>query len=368
MPFLSEIIRGQPFTAETFFQDSSGNPLPSSLTPAFCSIRDPNGNLIFQINPTQDFTDPRRWFIICTIPSGAPAGVDIGKYSIQWTLGTYTNTEYFVVLAEINISTDSTDVIMLENTIFTDNLIVDHQISGPITIQVFDDYKLLFDSGPQTITPIQLNGRYVYQYSSPAPIIGIFSSHYDQNSYSIRWNYNNVLGPNIDIHALYVLNNKTILFLNTMKHTLDKARNYDINPSLRFTDAELFNFLINGLQRINGSPPQFTNFNFVTIPRIFYSTLVKAGELEALQAWRLAEGLAAFEFSGQSTQLSIDRTQHIELLISELSQYLDIEIERQKRLLARSVANRNAGSVGISIGPKTNYPRRFSPNGDLLPR
>ena len=60
----------------------------------------------------------------------------------------------------------------------------------------------------------------------------------------------------------------------------------------------------------------------------------------------MAEGSLAFDFSGQSVNLNIDRTQYIDSLLGKLDAMVESQVKPVKKLLARNGIMSGSGAIG----------------------
>jgi hypothetical protein len=60
----------------------------------------------------------------------------------------------------------------------------------------------------------------------------------------------------------------------------------------------------------------------------------------------MAEGSLAFDFSGQSVSLNIDRTTYIESMLGRLDTMVENQVKPVKRLLAKNGITSGDGSIG----------------------
>lgn len=128
-----------------------------------------------------------------------------------------------------------------------------------------------------------------------------------------------------------------------------------------FTPEDLLNFLRLGRDKFNSIalPTEFTMTNALNAVRHLWIT---CSEILALRAQYLAEGMKAFNFSGQAVTLDADRTQYFENLASSLESSLPDDIRAVKQTMAKrgitggdgsqsAVRSINIGSVGITLSP-----------------
>lgn len=135
---------------------------------------------------------------------------------------------------------------------------------------------------------------------------------------------------------------------------------------LVFSPGDLMMFLRLGRDLFNTLflPTKFTMTNAKGPIR---SGWIACSQIQACRSEYLAEGMKAFEFTGQATTLSSDRTQYWESLASALEAQFDNTIRPLKTNLSRrgqtegdgsqdalTLARRAMGAVGVSYSPVAN--------------
>ena len=358
------VIRGQSSNAEVWFKHADGSAIPP-LSSVQYQVFDYNNSSIISGSATQDIGDPSHWTTTFVIPTTAPVGQAGNKYRIAWTLVDtanqfYSQTEYFLVVAEGEPPPRDLNVVMLENRPFVDTVAF-NGIPTSLTVAVHDvkDNVLLGQSDVDITAPRTIGDLFYFDFSSGTSIPDLRVGNYGASPAFALWEYSLPGLPNqIEIHPIYILNSLMFRWINDVRVALDKAHNQDIDPTLAFTDAELAHYVLSGLQRINITEPQNTNFTIMNLPDSFTYLLSKAAQYEALFAWHLAEGLKAFEFQGLSTQLSVDRTQYIQQAMDNVNQWLEEHIRKAKKIWARSGSGSRFGTgvLSISLHKGTNIP------------
>lgn len=340
---LTKAYIGQATTAYTHFNIL--NPSPASYT-----VYDFNNNLVLTGLGVQDMVDPTKWSAIFTIPANAPI-CDVGqKYTIKWLIKndkeTLSSAEYFIVTIENDPLAIETMKLHLQGSVLNASLEVEEQ---PTTInyRVIDENGLEYVKG--TLDPSIFtirNGNLVYTFTvtdttNIVPHLGVCPLF-------IEWAYDS----NYEIHPMYIISPKMYMFIDGVRKIVDRARNQDINPNLVWNDVDIAHYVLDGLQRVNGSKPSLTQWSITTVPVNMYEFVKKAASIAALRAQYLAEGMAAFDFQGMAVQLSIDRTQYIQTMADVLESELEQRLPSAKRLLIRQSG---PGNLGISINATTNF-------------
>lgn len=127
---------------------------------------------------------------------------------------------------------------------------------------------------------------------------------------------------------------------------INKARVQNIIPELDYTQTDLFEYLARGLNLFNSLPPQLTAFNGANMQGLILDAWLQCSAYYALAAQLQAEGALAFDFSGQSVSLNIDRTPSIESALGRIETAINDHVKPAKKLLARAGINSGDGSQG----------------------
>lgn len=170
--------------------------------------------------------------------------------------------------------------------------------------------------------------------------------------------------PDVIIKPVYGISPLISSKINQLRRYLDKGQFTDIDPNLQWSDEELIHWLMEGMQYVNAAEPEVTYWTLESSIRPLDSPIFMAAAWCALNARYLAEGFSKFNFSSGAVNLDWDRTGIIETKMNELKNTLDNMLPKAKRA-AIAVAGtggptRNIGTIGISLGPMTNYPLRGS--------
>lgn len=367
---LFTLYRGQTYTAEVDFIDSNGQPVvPKINSSAVYTVFDQASNVILSGSATQDQINTEKWFSQITIPDSALVSEGAEKYYIIWDLiasdnSNHTSREYFIVTDGEPQYAQSTDITTMEGSIVEDRLILNSDLEYFIMeIRDLND-EILYTSN-SVDNPVPAENRFgLKTYVHNAGIVSSLRSdnNFGLAPYYVFWYYKLPgVSVQLETHALYVLSTRMLHFINVLSHDLDKAKNLDIDETLRFDSAEYAHFILEGLNSLNMAGTTLTGWTISTVPKSLYSLLTLSAKIHALRAWSLAEGLRAFDFSGQSTQLTIDRTQYIENLLGKLESEFEQRSTQAKTLFIKS---RSPGVLNISVGPHTNYP---TTQGTLMP-
>lgn len=216
-----------------------------------------------------------------------------------------------------------------------------------------------------------------YKYALTIPASSVVYPTLTRNAYQVQ--YTVTQGATIlkyESHALYRLNGRWLAAINSIRSFLDKARLFEIDPTLQWQDDEICQYLIEGMNYINAFPDVLTYYTVDDCPESLTLPLWYAAAFHGLNARYLAEGLTAFEFSGLSTQLTVDRKDAIAYKIDEIKEYLISNLTKIKKAVVSTsgvgtpvdtatVTARPLGILGLTANPANNmrvpaYRRNFN--------
>lgn len=364
---LFKVYRGQAFEADVEFYNSDGSTPFVLSSPATYEVYDYQNNFILNGNGTQDTGNTARWYSSIVIPSSALISDNLQKYKIIWnavgTNETKSSIEYFEVTDVRDPISIENGRLLLKNGKFLDYIYLDSEVdSGTVKLIDINDNILYTDTISGSANKI-INNKYVYENESTDLIDGLETSS-GLNIFFSVWELTlDNTEVIFEIHPIYIISTRMFMYIDGVRRIIDKIRNDDINPTLKYTDIDLCHYVIDGIQRINRHKPNITNFHVDNIPIVFDEFVKKAGAIEALRAQYLAEGMAAFDFSGQSVTLTVDRTQYIQYVIDQLEAQLDDPLRATKKIYIRK---NNAGTIGISLSPVLNVPSLANPREYLF--
>lgn len=164
--------------------------------------------------------------------------------------------------------------------------------------------------------------------------------------------------------------NSTILSAaKQVEDFINKAQIKNVIPELDYTQGDLLMYLYRGLNLFN-SLEQVTGFTGVKMTGYMQEAWVICATYYALAAQLQAEGALAFDFSGQTVNLNIDRTPSIESALGRIEQQIDNVVKPlKKQLKSNGVLGgdgsngtvalngaRKRGVLGLTNAPTTRLP------------
>lgn len=361
MSIVRTVALGEEITFEVEFLDDDGLALDLAAAPKY-KIFDHENSLITTGTGVQDVGAPERWYINTVIPNNAPAVDDPSSaYKIMWlgvdAEGTkYRNTEKFQVFS----SQDSGNIpyepifLLVGDTEINDNISVDEELASYKIkiIDPVDDSVLLTlqENSPQYSS--YANAEYQYEVSIDISNIGVVVPGILARQ--IHWELVFVSGKKLrEIHDYYTVTPSLMWYVNQTRLRLDKAQLWELSASLRLYDWEIIAHTANALDEINAMPATQTGWSLIAVPDEIRPYLLNLTCIHTLRSMYMAEGLSAFDFSGQSTQLSSDRTQYIQTMMDMFGY---TEMEEKIRKVKKRIVRASAGVTNLNVGPSTVYP------------
>lgn len=309
------------------------------------------------------------WTAVFTVPTNYIVNDGKEKLVLQF-VGSDNKKRTYTSDQEIELIDSSENFI--PNGVFF-NYITDENISDSIVLPVDEatfEIKMYDPWGnqlgtTQTITQpydIANSNGYVFNLTIPKLVI-------TRNTFldpcNIVYKITTVNGTETETRPLFILDFRTINTVNALQGLLDKSKLVEVDPSLQWHDVELMQAVLEGVKRVNSSPPEGTFWKLHDFPTMLDTYLLYAAAVHALNARFLAEGLNAFDFTGLNTQLNFNRTEYLSQLIDRLNAYLDTLPQAKKSAISstgkgeptegeRDLRVKNQGILGLTINRMNN--------------
>lgn len=137
----------------------------------------------------------------------------------------------------------------------------------------------------------------------------------------------------------------------TLKFLLDKAYVGNVIAALEWNYADMMGYLELGLNHFNligEVKPFITNFTGLNMQGVLFNCWVYCSAYIAAKSQALAEGMLAFDFSGQGISLSVDRRSVLDDFASWLGDLVDKNVMPVKKQLAQNGILGGDGSEGAT--------------------
>lgn len=156
---------------------------------------------------------------------------------------------------------------------------------------------------------------------------------------------------------LWVVTPQVMVAVNMLEQYINKAKLENVIPALRYNVGDLVQYLSRGLNLFNTFPPIITGFNGMNMQGPLLDAWLTCASYYALGSQLQAEGQLAFDFSGQSVSLNVDRTPSIEGALGRMENHMETHLKPYKKMLSKAgivagdgSAGANAASFGQSFG------------------
>lgn len=147
-------------------------------------------------------------------------------------------------------------------------------------------------------------------------------------------------------YKVWPITPQVLVAASQLEDFINKARIKNVIPELDYTQADLIQYLHRGLSLFNSYQPHTTSFDGTNMQGIILDAWLQCSAYYALSAQLQAEGMMAFDFSGQTVSLNIDRTPAIESALGRVESALDSSVKPLKTLLAKAGVLSGDGSAG----------------------
>lgn len=183
----------------------------------------------------------------------------------------------------------------------------------------------------QTIFTLGLGG---FVDPTLSPMI-LFMTYKKLGASAVRYEYN-----------IWYVTPQIIVAAKLLEDWINKAKIENVIPALEYTQSDLIMYLQRGLALFNSIGTMITNFDGTNMQGPILDSWLVCSTYYALGAQLQAEGALAFDFSGQTVNLNVDRTPTIEAALGRVEQQLENSVKPVKKLLARYGVSSGSGAQG----------------------
>jgi len=218
-----------------------------------------------------------------------------------------------------------------------------------ISMEVYDQNDKLVHTGEPKSDGIY-SGFYIYTATIPAKTLRPFGT------YVCLFKVQLGTEEGIIVQKLECVDTWTMAKLADLRMMVDKVQK-SIDLYTGYRDSDLYFHLRNGLLFLNSlaTPTAWQLYEFKSSLKQMDWGLMQCSLHSLLRAQYLAEGDAAFDYSGQPVQLSIDRTSFIEAELGRLEQDIAENVKNLKKQFYNR--SRGVGHLGLTtptINPQMN--------------
>ncbi|SBV38497.1 Phage protein [Phage NCTB] len=159
---------------------------------------------------------------------------------------------------------------------------------------------------------------------------------------------NGAIMPRMLSQNLWVITPQVMVAANQIEAYINKAKLENVIPSLQYTVGDIMTYLFRGLNLFNQIGPMGTSFTGMNMQGPILDSWITCACYYALGSQLQAEGALAFDFSGQTVSLNIDRTPQIEGALGRVENQIETNIKPYKKLLVKAGVTSGDGSQGAN--------------------
>lgn len=289
-----------------------------------------------------------EWSVTLTIPNLQL--VEPTPLKLIWkALDTAGNSikESDLILVQPSQLPESGDIVIMEDELGIQIVIPVHlEDSSSVTVTFYEGNELKSRLSVDPNQREKFTSYTILRFNRPN-----LDAMLDQYLTVIEYNTFNISNQRLMLN-LWVVTPQILNCMNGLESSLNKAKIDNVIPQLNYTQSDLLQYLQRGLNLFNSYSPNLTGFTGTNMQGALYDALILCASYYALGAQLLAEGMLAFDFSGQAVTLNVDRTPALEGALGRVESQINEKIPKLKQLLLRRGVSGGSGSdaIGSSRG------------------
>ena len=340
---MTKYVRGSDINFEVSFVDLSGDPLvPVDTSYPMVEILDPNGISIASGTGIQSQSVAGSWS--WTWPSGAGSSLEPG-WGVKWTMADANLQSYqqqwgFELYDQIEnplgVDQDGSYLTMIgkeERVIYKTDV---QPLTLVLEIRNFLNAPL-YTKEKENLTEVFADGYWNYYWDTP--------KFTNAGSYLVVWSERKTtLSSESHSTQMIRIPPDTIWYvLPYFRKLIDKLNKAQTTP-LSYTDSELYQYLEQGCNLLNGVYP-LTTWDVGSIPSMVWSYWILAAGIWALNSRQLLEIEITHNFTGQSVSLDYTKVSELSEVMSRWETMLFERFPSMKLSLSRT--SNGVGAVGV---------------------
>lgn len=347
------VVEGQVLTVHELFVDDLDNPLELSNQSLGPRVRllDHDKSIITEVIAAPDLTkEPGTWIASLPVPK-----LDLSKpteYKVVWLFvddeGTKHKARNWVVI-EPEVERRKSDIVALETDLrFEVSVpVVFNQVTDQLSFNLYRNNEAQYAS-PISATDASVQIRPgVNNTSFSVPANGLAPAKLEPLLLLATYSRPGQ-DPQVFTYKVWSVTPQILVAASMVEDHINKARLDDIIPELQYVKGDIIAYLQRGLGMFNSLAPYISSFNGTNMQGPILDSWIICSCYYALAAQLQAEGAMAFDFSGQTTSLNIDRSPSIEAALGRLENLIENQVKPFKKLLAKSGVLSGSGAEGGS--------------------
>ena len=343
------IYRGRAYTFKQSFLDSNGDPLvvKDATYPRY-SIYDLDSNEI-ETGTAFETADPGWYGVRFQSRDDAPLSTDESGWRIEW-LFIDEDDVYYHKIEDFDLADETISAAEEISQQFIFLASKENRLTLRLFTDPFSILLTIYDSAgtATSIEAIEYPGididkitdgdSFVFAYKLAKNILT------EGNNYSAMWEVLELPDSTPDYiwQKIVAVHWRVLNMIPNLRMLIDKIqKKYGTVQS--YTDADLTNYIEQGLSMLNGWFP-LSEYSYTTLPNTLSIFHLLMSACYGLNAQFMLELDSAFSFSGQAVTLDYDRTGGIESTITRLMDYVTNNLSKAKTAIIRSTS---LGTVAV---------------------
>jgi hypothetical protein len=364
MEMAHSAVVGTSLELQEFFYDDYGDPIEvdGSVAPVVRLV-DPATREVLVTTSALEGDDEAEWNANIPVPE-----LDISEkielrliWVIETTDGRFRHSD--VLYVEPNDEERESDIVVLEQ-----NPKAAFKIPVVLNIPQDDASYTMYEGntslGTVPLTDVSVT---VTTRTDHTLVAGTFNTGgASLTPYFMQFEYqlNGQVVPTFLTYSVWVVNPSILDACRSIEEFLNKARIQNVIPELDYAQTDLLEYLSRGLNLFN-AVQQMTSFTGLNMIGVIRECWIICSTYYALSAQLQAEGAMAFDFSGQTVSLNIDRTPALEGALGRIEQQIESTVKPAKKQMLKAGVKggdgnttatntaQNFGRLGISNAATT---------------
>jgi len=357
-----KVVRGTPVVFEQLFVESDGTPIVPLDPIAYPSVS--------IVSPTEEVLQSGvalnagagRWRFTWFVPADLELMGPDNPWRIDWLLVTnggrqISRQSNFIVIDNIEATPEErayTNLTYLGNSERAVIKFKNEQES--IQVQLIDRGNNALNMTPG-IQTVQSDGFYTYYVDTPALTMA--------GCYLVVWTSRQTVLSQATTMVQQIRVPDMMFWWTqpSLRMLIDKVQK-KIGHVQSYSDSDLYEYLVRGAEYVNAVNP-ITGWTLTNWPTTYGMTnfLLLAAAWWGLNAQYLSEAELAFQFSGQTVTLDVDRTGYYADAMGRLKEYLDAQLQQTKRNMLRKVSVGSIATRPYDFGLQSLVARVQTVNG-----
>jgi len=338
------VLPGTTLSIREKFFDDFNEPLIPDSTPSV-SLLDSDGDTVSLTYATPD-TAVGTWLADITIPKFD--NKDSLEYTVRWDFEAdgvkYRSKENIIIEPTVE-ERESEAVALYGDSSFLINVpIATNADAEPVvTYEFYEENTLLYSLQSDDEAIKYSTNNYSTNVALPLSVTG---ASLTPRLAVVRYSRPGRLIPETLTYKVWVITPSIISATSQLENFINKSRISNVIPELRYAISDLLLALSRGLETFNSLPPALSSFTGTNMQGVLLDSWLITSAINLLNMQYMAEGSLAFDFSGQSVSLNIDRTQYIESMLGRLESLVENQVKPLKKLLSKADITSGDGAIG----------------------